>query len=76
MAPIPVYVLRLSERPKIFRQQQLDDTIARVLADMHNGHGYDPLPLVDDYNHIVEYRNPRSLQSRFPPGATQRALPT
>lgn len=30
---------------------------------MHNGHGDDPLPFVDDHNQIVEYRYPRSLRT-------------
>ncbi|CAG8932016.1 unnamed protein product [Penicillium salamii] len=65
MTTIPVYVLRLSKRRiSIFRQQRLDTTLAVTLAEMHNGHGQDPLPLVDDYNHIVQYKNPRSLSSR------------
>ncbi|KGO67137.1 hypothetical protein PITC_020430 [Penicillium italicum] len=65
MRPISVYVLRLStKKPTIIsRQEVLDRTIATTLAKMHNGHGYEPLPLVDDYNHIVQYCNPRSLQS-------------
>ncbi|KAL1974660.1 hypothetical protein VTN31DRAFT_4864 [Thermomyces dupontii] len=73
LAPIPVYVLRLSRRPKVFRQRQLDDTLAKMLAEMHNGHGYDPLPFVEDYHKTVEYRNPRSLQSRLI-GTTQPTL--
>lgn len=64
MAPIPVYVLRLSKRKiGIFRKGELDNTLAERLAEMHNGHGKDPLPLVDDHNQTVEYRYPRSLQS-------------
>lgn len=60
--PIPVYVLRLSVRTiQIFRKEQLDATLAETLAKMHNGHGYDPLPLVEDHNKLVEYYNPRSL---------------
>lgn len=64
MAPIPVYVLRLSKRKiGMFRRGELDDTLAERLAEMHNGHGDDPLPLADDHNQTVEYRYPRSLQS-------------
>lgn len=60
---IPAYVLRLSPRKvRIWRHKLLDGTLANTLAEMHNGHGDDPLPLVDDRNHIVEYRRPRSLQ--------------
>lgn len=59
---IPVYVLRLSlKRVRIFRIRMLDDTLATTLADMHNVHGDDPLPLVEDWNHIVEYRRPRNI---------------
>lgn len=62
--PVPVYVLRLSKRRiGIFRRRELDDTIAERIAEMHNGHGSDPLPLVDDHNQTVEYRYPRSFQS-------------
>ncbi|KAJ5958321.1 uncharacterized protein N7479_005471 [Penicillium vulpinum] len=64
MCPIPVYVLRLSKRkPTIFRREALDKTLAETLASMHNGHGHEPLPLFDNYNEIVQYRNPRSLES-------------
>lgn len=64
MAPIPVYVLRLSKtKIGIFRRGELDKTLAGRLAEMHNGHGYDPLPFVDDHNQTIEYRNPRSLRS-------------
>jgi hypothetical protein len=62
--PIPVYVLRLSKRKlRIFRKEELDHGIAGRLAEMHNGHGDDPLPFVDDDNQIVEYRYPRSLRT-------------
>lgn len=62
--PVPVNVLRLSKkRIGIVRRRELDDTIVESLAEMHNGHGSDPLPLVDDHNQTVEYRYPRSVQS-------------
>jgi hypothetical protein len=62
--PIPVYVLRLSKRKiSIFRKEGLDVTIAETLATMHNGHGDDPLPLVDDYTGIVQYICSRSLST-------------
>ncbi|MEU5145557.1 hypothetical protein, partial [Streptomyces sp. NPDC021139] len=55
--PIPVYVLRLSRRKiSLLRQEGLDATIAETLATMHNGHGNDPLPLVDDHTGIVQYK--------------------
>ncbi|CAG8947623.1 unnamed protein product [Penicillium salamii] len=61
--PIPIYVLRLSRRKiSITRQQRLDATIAERLRKMHNGHGDDPLPLVDDFNQILGYHSPRSLR--------------
>lgn len=64
MRPIPVYVLRLSKRKiSIFRKEDLDVTVAENLARMHNGHGNDPLPLIDDYNGIVQYKSPRSLSA-------------
>lgn len=67
MRPIPVYVLRLSKRKiSIFRQEGLDATIAETLATMHNGHGNDPLPLVDDYTGTVQYKYPRSLSITWP----------
>lgn len=65
LTPVPVYVLRLSKRRVgIFRRRELDDTIAERLAEMHNGHGNDPPPLVDDHNQTVEYRYPRSFQAQ------------
>lgn len=62
---IPVYVLRLSKRkPKIFRNVNLDMAIAGIIANMHEGHGNDSLPLCDDYNDPNrQYSNPRSLRS-------------
>lgn len=63
---IPVYVFRLSVGKRIrlyYKDGRLDATIARTLATMHNGHGDDPLPLVDDYHQVVEYYKPRSLWS-------------
>ncbi|GLA55911.1 hypothetical protein CBS76997_11395 [Aspergillus niger] len=61
--PIPVYVLRLSRRPRIFRFKDQDEKLAIRLAEMHNGHGKDPLPLFDDFTKTVQYHSPRSLQS-------------
>lgn len=62
MATVPVYVLRLSKRRvRIYRKESLDVDLAAILAEMHNGHGQEPLPLVEDHNHLVEYKNPRSL---------------
>lgn len=60
--PIPVYVLRLSvKKVRLYRNERLDATLAETLATMHNGHGDDPLPFVDDYNQLVEYYKPRSI---------------
>lgn len=42
-------------------REHRSDAQARFLAEMHNGHGNDPLPLVDDHNQTVEYRYPRSF---------------
>ena len=63
---IPVYVLRLSRRRiSIFRQGILDATITETLATMHNGHGYDPLPLVDDTTTLPsKTKTPRNLFTR------------
>ncbi|KAL4899454.1 hypothetical protein BDW74DRAFT_110111 [Aspergillus multicolor] len=61
--PIPVYVLRLSKRVKIFRNPPNDEQLASILATMHWGHGNDPLPLVDDYTKPVVYHSPRGLCS-------------
>ena len=60
LSPSPI---NNKKRTTIFRQEILDRTIATTVAKMHNGHGYEPLPLVDDYNQIVQHCNPRSLQS-------------
>ena len=62
VALIPTYILRLSKRPTIFRKQTLDKTLAETLAELHNGHGQEPLPFFEDYNQLVQYPNPRSLQ--------------
>ncbi|KAJ5416136.1 hypothetical protein N7465_004831 [Penicillium sp. CMV-2018d] len=62
-SPIPIYVLRLSKKKiSINRQRQLDASIAERLRAMHNGHGDDHLPLLDDFNHTVEYHSPRNLR--------------
>lgn len=62
-SPIHIYVLRLSKRKiSINRQRQLDATIAKRFRAMHNGHGDDPLPLLDDFNRTVEYHSPRGLR--------------
>lgn len=61
--PVPVYVLRLSKRPSIRRNPPLDIQLAELLAQMHNGHGQDPLPLFEDHNDPnLQYKNPRDLQ--------------
>lgn len=63
--PVPVYVLRLSQRtPVIRRNETLDMELAVSLAKMHDGHGQDPLPLFEDHNDPnLQYHNPRSLRS-------------
>ena len=63
--PVPVYILRLSQRtPAIRRNEALDMELAISLAKMHDGHGQDPLPLFEDHNDPnLQYRNPRSLRS-------------
>ena len=63
--PVPVYVLRFSKRkPRISRAGALDVQLAELLAKMHDGHGWDPLPLFEDHNDpSLQYGNPRSLGS-------------
>ncbi|KAJ5930053.1 hypothetical protein N7466_005546 [Penicillium verhagenii] len=58
---IPVYVLRLSKAPKIFRYERQDQILAEKLAEMHNLHGNDPLPLFDDHTKHLVYPSPRDL---------------
>ncbi|KAJ5709523.1 hypothetical protein N7493_009814 [Penicillium malachiteum] len=60
---VPVYCLRLSRRPTIFRKPSLDEPVSRILREMHSGHGQDLLPLCDNHfdPHFC-YANPRSLQ--------------
>lgn len=60
---IPVYVLRLSKKVKIFRCFMEDDNLAMILAEMHWGHGNDPLPLINDHTKPVIYNSPRGLRS-------------
>ena len=62
MTLIPVYHLRLSKRKfSIARQPTLDGTVAQRIREMHNGHGDDPLPLLDDFTRMTGYCNPRSM---------------
>ncbi|PYH74408.1 uncharacterized protein BO88DRAFT_459838 [Aspergillus vadensis CBS 113365] len=64
--PVPVHILRLSKRnpPRIYRKRELDGQLAETLRIMHNGHGQDPLPLVDNYcDPNRQYSNPRSLKT-------------
>ncbi|CAG8376765.1 unnamed protein product [Penicillium salamii] len=63
LAKIPVYVLRLSRAPKIFRHEPQDQKLADKLAEMHNPHGRDPLPLFDDHTRLRFYASPRDLES-------------
>lgn len=60
---IPVYILRLSKAPKIFRHEPQDQMLAERLAQMHNLHGTDPLPLFDDHTRPLVYSSPRDLLS-------------
>lgn len=62
---VPVYVLRLSRRPVIFRKANLDGDLATRIADLHLLHGMDPLPFFDDHNQVLQYCNPRGLASSF-----------
>ena len=62
-APVPVYVFRLSRRPRIFRCEDQDGRLAVRLAEMHNGHGRDSLPLFDNFTKLVQYHSPRSLKT-------------
>ncbi|CAG8928314.1 unnamed protein product [Penicillium salamii] len=63
IAKIPVYVLRLSRAPKVFRHEPQDQKLADTLAEMHNLHGRDPLPLFDDHTTRRVYVSPRDLES-------------
>lgn len=60
----PVYVLGLTKRQlTVVRKRSLDEPIAKVLRNMHNLHGQDPLPLFDNhYDENLQYPNPRNLQ--------------
>ncbi|KAE8153178.1 hypothetical protein BDV25DRAFT_127387 [Aspergillus avenaceus] len=62
-SPIPVYILRLSRNPKIFRHAPQDQQLADKLAELHNLHGDDPLPLFDDHTKPIIYAFPRYLKS-------------
>jgi hypothetical protein len=59
LSKVPVYVLRLSRAPKIFRFEPQDQKLAEKLAQMHNLHGKDPLPLFDDHTRPRVYGSPR-----------------
>lgn len=61
LTEIPVYILRLSKAPKIFRHQAQDRKLAEKLAELHNLHGREPLPFFDDYTKRLEYASPRNL---------------
>ncbi|KAJ5178961.1 hypothetical protein N7492_002171 [Penicillium capsulatum] len=60
---VPVYVLRLSKAPKIFRQERQDQNLADKLAQMHDLHGKKPLPLFDDHTKPLIYDSPRHLRT-------------
>lgn len=60
---IPVWILRLSRAPKIFRHQGQDQKLAEKLASLHNLHGRDPLPLFDEYTQLRAFASPRHLWS-------------
>lgn len=60
---VPAYVLRLSlKNPRIYRKEPLDKTLAETLAELHNSHGREPLPLFDDHNQRRCYASPRSIE--------------
>jgi hypothetical protein len=63
LAPIPVYVLRLSRKPKIYRRESGDQTVAWSIAELHRLHGRDPLPFFDDYTKLIACISPRDLKS-------------
>ena len=65
MTPVSVYILHLSKKvPSIRRDGALDGQLSQLLASMHNGYGWDPLPLFEDRNSPnLQYSNPRSLRS-------------
>ena len=61
LTEIPVYILRLSKAPKIFRYQAQDRKLAEKLAELHNLHGKEPLPFFDDHTQRLVYASPRNL---------------
>ncbi|KAJ9483858.1 hypothetical protein VN97_g9541 [Penicillium thymicola] len=63
LTKVPVYILRLSKAPKIFRHERQDQKLAQTLAEMHDMHGKKPLPLFDDYTKPRVYDSPRRLRA-------------
>jgi hypothetical protein len=63
---IPVYLLRLSRKShtwKIFRYKPQDSSLARRIADLHEGNGQNPIPFVEDHIIGVTHYAPRSIKS-------------
>ncbi|KAJ5958038.1 uncharacterized protein N7479_005188 [Penicillium vulpinum] len=63
LTKVPVYILRLSKKPKIFRHGPQDQKLTESLAEMHNLHGERLLPLFDDYTGPRVYESPRYLRA-------------
>lgn len=63
LTKVPVYILRLSRAPKIFRHGRQDQKLAETLAEMHDMHGKKPLPLFDDHTRPRVYDSPRGLRA-------------
>ncbi|KAJ5458482.1 hypothetical protein N7475_009870 [Penicillium sp. IBT 31633x] len=66
MIILPVYLLRLSresDRWKIFRHLPQDSALARRIAFLHESHGQDPIPFVDDHNKAVIHYAPRNIKT-------------
>ncbi|KAJ5341238.1 hypothetical protein N7541_010362 [Penicillium brevicompactum] len=60
---VPVYLLRLSRKSHIwtiFRHKPQDSSLARRIADLHDGNGQDPTPFLEDHIKGVIHYAPRS----------------
>ncbi|KAJ5593622.1 hypothetical protein N7537_010526 [Penicillium hordei] len=63
---IPVYLLRLSRKSHtwaIFRHQPQDSSLAKRIADLHEGNGQNPIPFLEDHIKGVTHYAPRNSKS-------------
>jgi hypothetical protein len=65
LTKVPVYILRLSRAPRIFRYEPQDQKLAEKLAQMHYLHGKDPLSLFDDLTKPRVYGSPRHQYASY-----------